>query len=121
MKPSIIKPDNSKEIFTSEKCLILETVNAPDDEMLSLARARVKPGTTTVWHVLDGIDERYLIISGKGRVEIGEIASTVGPGDLVLIPRETRQRITNVGKDDLVFYCICTPGFRPDRYRQIGE
>lgn len=33
------------------------------------------------WHRLVGIDERYIIVSGRGRVEVGDIMPTmVGPG-----------------------------------------
>ena len=37
-------------------------------------------------------------------------------GDVVLIPAGKTQRIRNVGPDDLVFLCICTPRFEPRHY-----
>ncbi len=120
MKPAIIKPDCGDERFTAERCHILELVNTPTDPSISIARARVGPGVATVRHVLEGIDERYLIVSGTGAMEVaGGPPQAVKGGDLVLIPAGCSQRITNTGTDDLIFYCICSPGFRQDAYRAL--
>lgn len=117
MDATIMKFDPGKEYFTEEKCYITEYINEPDDDSLSIARARVEPGVTTVWHWLKDTAERYVIISGEGKMEIRDTAPVeVGPGDTVLIPPETPQRITNTGREDLIFLCICTPGFRPENY-----
>ena len=35
----------------------------------------------------------------------------VNVGDVIVIPDGTSQRITNTGRCDLVFYCVCTPKF----------
>jgi mannose-6-phosphate isomerase-like protein (cupin superfamily) len=122
MKARIIKRNIEDEFYTNERCFIIEMLNAPDDESLSIAEARVEPGITTRWHYLDGIDERYLIVSGRGKVEIGSLPSEiVSAGDVVTIPAGTKQRITNIDNNDLIFYCICTPGFRADKYIDVEE
>jgi mannose-6-phosphate isomerase-like protein (cupin superfamily) len=116
MEPKIVKKDIKKEFFIEEGCFIIESSDQSDPQM-SIAIARVEPGVTTALHYLDGIDERYLMISGKGGVEIGEMQPlVVKSGDVVYIPAGTRQRITNTGSDDLLFYCICTPPFDQKRY-----
>jgi oxalate decarboxylase/phosphoglucose isomerase-like protein (cupin superfamily) len=46
-------------------------------------------------------------------------APTVAPGDVVLIPPGCRQRISNVGNEDLIFLAICTPRFRDEAYEDI--
>jgi len=115
--PQVRRPDEAEEYLTAERCHILETWNRPEDPSLSVARARVAPGVTTRWHRLTGICERYLILSGKGSVEVGDrLPETVGPGDLVYIPAECPQRITNLGEHDLVFVALCTPRFVPEAY-----
>ena len=84
------------------------------------ASTRVAPGVTTRWHRLKGTTERYVILEGEGRVEVGdEAAAHVGPGDVVVIPPMVRQRITNVGKADLLFLAVCTPRFRPECYEDV--
>jgi mannose-6-phosphate isomerase-like protein (cupin superfamily) len=109
-----------KEFFTSEGCFIVELSNTPEDPDLSIARARVEPGVATRWHRLRDTVERYLILEGSGRVEVGERPPReVVPGQVVLIPAACRQRITNTGKVDLIFLAICTPRFRPEAYEEI--
>ncbi len=117
MNPSIRPIDPAAEFYTEERCHVLELSNSSDDAECSLARARVEPGTTTRWHRLAGIAERYVLLEGRGRVEIGDLPPRdVGPGDVVLIPPGCRQRIANVGAGDLVFLAVCTPRFRPEAY-----
>ena len=97
-----------------------ELSNRADDPDVSIARARVAPGVTTHWHRLRDTTERYVILEGSGRVEVGDLrAQDVGPGDIVLIPPLCRQRITNAGATDLVFLAICTPRFRPGAYEDL--
>ena len=122
MKETIIKKDSNKEFYTDEKCFITELSNTADDPDSSIAQARVKPGITTRWHRLKGISERYCIISGRGRMELGNLpVQNVNTGDIVLIPPMCRQRITNIGTDDLIFLAICTPRFLNEAYQDIED
>jgi len=117
---AVRKQELSKEFLTPERCHILETYNTATDESLSIARARVEPGITTAWHVLEHTIERYIIAEGRGRVEIGDLlAADVGPGDVLVILPGTRQRIANTGTTDLIFYCVCTPRFQQSNYRSL--
>ena len=119
MKQRIIKADTLHEIKTPEHCSIAENWSS---EKVSIAQARVKPGITTLAHHLEGVDEIYLITKGKAQVDVGDITPIpLTAGDTVFIPAGTSQRITNVGKTDLVFYCICTPRFTEDCYRFDGD
>ena len=109
-----------EEFYISEGCFITEWSNTSEDPAMSIARARVPPGITTRWHRLAGTTERYVILQGEGRVEVGDLgAKAVGPGDVVLIPPACRQRITNIGKTDLVFLAICTPRFTNQAYKEL--
>ena len=120
MRPEIKRSNEADEFETAERCSILEVSNDPDDPTVSIARARVKPRITTEWHKLTDTAERYLIISGTGRVEVGTLkAINVNVGDVVRIPAGTRQRITNTGDVDLIFYAICTPRFNPSCYQAV--
>ena len=114
----VLNPDG--EFHTPEGCYINELSNSGADPDASIARARVLPGVTTRWHRLVGIAERYVVLSGAGTVEVGELpAREVAAGDVVLIPPGCRQRITNDGDEDLIFLAICTPRFRPQAYEDI--
>ena len=117
MRAEIRKFTVADEFETAERCFITEVANTSDDENISIARARVEPGITTAWHKLRGVTERYLIISGTGCAEIGGLeAPAVAAGDVICIPPDTPQRITNIGKDDLVFFAVCSPRFTPSCY-----
>ena len=117
MDIAIIKPDPTSEYDTAERCHILEMSNSTMDETLSIARARVEAGVTTAWHRVKDTAERYVILAGEGRVELQNKApELVGEGDVVLIPPNVEQRITNTGDRDLVFLALCTPRFRQENY-----
>jgi len=108
------------ESFFAEGCFVTEWWNAPHDAEVSVARARVEPGVTTRWHRLRNTTERYLILEGRGRVEVGDgPPEAVGPGAGVLIPPGVRQRITNTGHTDLIFLAICTPRFTLAGYEDL--
>ena len=122
MREAIKHQNFSSEFYTPEKCYITELSNTPDDPNASVARARVEPGVTTRWHWLIGTVERYYIVNGRGRVEVGNLPpQEVITGDIVLIPPMCRQRITNIGSQDLVFLAICTPRFSNDVYEDIED
>jgi mannose-6-phosphate isomerase-like protein (cupin superfamily) len=122
MKEAVKQLDLGNEFYSPEKCHITELSNTPEDPDASIARARVEPGETTRWHRLRETAERYFIIQGRGRVEIGELPpQEVSAGDIVLIPPMCRQRISNIGSQDLIFLAICTPRFSNDVYEDIQD
>ena len=120
MKPSVRRFDATTEFATSEGCAIVEVSNSEEDPAVSVARARVAPGVVTRWHRVAGTAERYVILEGTGRVEVGDdVREVVTVGDVVLIPPDCPQRIANIGEGDLVFLAICTPRFRAKNYTEI--
>ncbi len=122
MEPVIHRQDEREEYYFAEGCYITELSNDGSDPELSIARARVRAGKTTRWHSLDKTTERYVIVAGTGRVEIGDLPpAKVSAGDVVLIPPGVRQRITNTAAVDLVFLALCTPPFREAAYRDLEE
>lgn len=120
MKEAIRPIDRGAEFDTPERCSVIELSNTPDDPEMSIARVRVTPGVATRWHRLAGTAERYVILEGNGRMEVGDLAPhDVNPGDVVLIPPWCRQRITNIGRGDLIFLAICSPRFEQEAYEDL--
>ena len=118
MKAEIRLSRDATEFPIAEGCFIQEVANDAGDPHVSISRARVPPGVATEWHRLQGIEERYVIVSGRGSVEVGDLPATeVTAGDVVRIPADMRQRITNIGVGDLVFWCVCSPRFVQSAYR----
>jgi mannose-6-phosphate isomerase-like protein (cupin superfamily) len=121
VKPAIHHPIQDEKPI-DEGCLIIESWNSESDESVSIARACVKSGVTTKLHMLKDVDERYLIIEGSGIMHVGDLEPTeVIHGDVVIIPAGTLQKISNTGKTDLVFYCICTPRFTDQCYQASAQ
>ncbi|MEE9426044.1 MAG: cupin domain-containing protein [Methylococcales bacterium] len=117
MQSTIHKYDINREYFFAEGCFITELSNTFNDPEVSIARARVEPGKTTKWHSLTGVTERYVILEGIGRVEVENIEPTVvNIGDVVIIPQQVQQRISNIGENDLIFLAICSPRFNESVY-----
>lgn len=122
MKQAIRRLNPGDEFYIAEGCHIVEISNSPDDADASISRARLEPGKTTRWHRLVETAERYVILQGRGRAEIGTLPPTaVSVGDVVLIPPGCRQRITNTGAEDLLFLAICTPRFSYEAYQDIDD
>lgn len=119
MQPKIFAPNIADEFYTEEKCHILEVINAAEVPAFSLAQARVESGVTTAWHSVKETDEVYYILEGTGEMEIGtSFKRLIKKGEAVFIPKNQKQRITNIGEEDLVFLCVCTPRFLPENYKE---
>jgi mannose-6-phosphate isomerase-like protein (cupin superfamily) len=122
MDAAILTFNGKAEYYTDELCYINELSNSPNDPDVSIAYARVQAGITTRLHRLRGITERYVILEGQGLVEVGELApQVVKCGDVILIPPDCRQRITNSGVGDLIFLAICSPRFQQRAYEDIED
>lgn len=107
------------EFATRERCYITEWLNDQRWPEVSIARARVEPGVTTELHTLDVL-EWYVIEQGRGELTVGDAdARNVAPGDSIPIPAQCAQKITNTGKSDLLFLCVCVPRFTPAAYRPV--
>lgn len=116
------RPDETDEYYFQEGCHVLELCNSAGDPAVSIARVRVAPGVTTRWHSLRGVTERYVILAGRGRVEIGDAPpQIVAPDAVVTMAPGGRQCITNTGGNDLVFLVLCSPRFTLDVYQALGD
>lgn len=126
MNHCILRGHSADESWFEEGCWIQEWSNHPDDPGCSVARARVPAGAWTRWHRLHDTIERYVVLEGRGRVEIapGSVLDEavdgreIGPGDVVIIPAGAGQRV-HAFDADLVFLAICTPRFEPGHYEDI--
>lgn len=117
---AIEKSNLQQEYFFDEGCYIIEVSNSESQPDISVAQARVVAGVTTRWHSLVATTERYMIICGQGRVELTDSTTSlneiVKTGDVVTIPAGCKQRITNIGEEDLIFFAVCTPRFVKENY-----
>ena len=80
----------------------------------SLAEARLPVGGQTTPHYHPQTEEIYYILSGQGRMRIGDEQREVGPGDAIAIPPGAVHQIANTGDLVLTFLCCCAPGYEHD-------
>lgn len=111
----------SEEFWTEERCFITELCNIDALAETSLAIARVPAGVTTQLHALDGVCETYVVIEGRGTMQVDEQTFEIGAADKVVIPPGVAQRVTAISEEDLQFYCICTPRFTPSCYLNLED
>ncbi len=122
MRAEVRYPNEDEEFETKECCSILQVANDEGDRDVSISRARVPPGVTTVWHWLRATDERYVVVAGEGSVEIGDLPPTnVAPGCVVRIPRDTAQRITNSGATDSSSFAFARRAFDASPTRTVSR
>src|SRR5436190_14445973 len=77
----------------------------------SLAEARLPPGRQTTPHYHPATEEIYYILEGYGRMQIGDEARIVGPGDAIAIPPGVIHTIEATSQQTLKFLCCCAPGY----------
>jgi mannose-6-phosphate isomerase-like protein (cupin superfamily) len=80
----------------------------------SLAEATVPPGGETDEHYHVRAEELYHLVSGAGRMRLGEEEQDVAAGDCVVIPPGVKHKLWNPGPEPLVLLCCCAPPYHHD-------
>jgi mannose-6-phosphate isomerase-like protein (cupin superfamily) len=83
-------------------------------EKQSLAEARVAVGAATTPHHHVETEEIYFILEGEADMRVGDQIRRVGPGDAIAISPGQIHQITNVGRTELRFLCMCAPAYEHD-------
>ena len=80
----------------------------------SLAEARVPAGAETRLHRHRVSEELYHVVSGHGRMTLGDSVFAIAPGDTLAIAPGTPHRVSNTGDETLVILCCCAPAYAHD-------
>lgn len=103
------------EIIANDLCALRELLHPDHDGQAvgySLAHAVIAPGQATLPHHLERASEVYYLISGSGRMHIGDDTREVQAGDAVLIPPGAVQFLENTGAIPIVFLAIVEPAWQ---------
>lgn len=101
---------------------VLHPKNEPLDLPYSLAHATLKPGESSLPHILANRVEVYVFTAGEGVVHIGGESQNVSNGAIVLIPAGVKQYVVNNGSSTLAFYCLVSPPWqKADEYVEKGQ
>ena len=108
----------SCETITANDLTELRELIHPEHDGLpvgySLAHAIIQPGERSIRHHLEGATEVYYLLSGRGRMHIGEETREVRAGDALLIPAGAVQFLENTGGEPLTFLAIVEPAWQPE-------
>ena len=109
----VINLDKTTPFITIDGSEIRELL-APRNSCIrnqTLAEATIAVGTSTQEHYHKTTEEIYFIVSGTGRMKLGEELRDVEPLDAIAIPPTARHKIWNTGNVPLVLLCCCAPGY----------
>jgi mannose-6-phosphate isomerase-like protein (cupin superfamily) len=76
----------------------------------SLAEASLSTGQATQRHYHADTEEIYLVLEGRGELEVDGARRELGPGDAALIPPGARHEIRAL--EPFRFLCTCSPAYR---------
>jgi mannose-6-phosphate isomerase-like protein (cupin superfamily) len=76
---------------------------------LAVTWVEVLPGGEQRAHSHEESEQVYVIVRGRGRVQVAGDVEEVGEGDLVFIPPATDHGITNDGTETLVYVSAASP------------
>jgi len=82
----------------------------------SLAQIVLPPGKASRKHYHPVAEETFYVLSGRGRITVGEETRDIVAGDTVFIPAEAVHQVQNHtnGQANLVFLAVCVPAWTPD-------
>jgi mannose-6-phosphate isomerase-like protein (cupin superfamily) len=80
----------------------------------SLAEATLEPGQATQRHYHADTEEIYVILAGKGDMEVDGDRSRVAPGDAILIPPGAWHQLRADESAELRILCCCAPPYRDE-------
>ena len=115
----IVNRDTAPIVVTphgSEIRPLIDRTTAPVNQC-SLAEETLPPGRSVTPHHHEVLEEVYYLLSGRGRMRIGEEEREVGAGDAIYIPRGARHTLSNTGEEPMRILLVCGPAFYYEDHR----
>ena len=76
----------------------------------SLAEATLEEGQSTQRHYHAATEEIYVVLEGRGKMEVDGVRREVGPGDAVLLPPGAWHEL-RATDGSMRFLCCCAPPY----------
>ncbi len=74
----------------------------------NFARITIQPGGTNKVHVHNDIEQVYIVLRGKGTVQVGDEKAEVKAGDAIFLPAKIPHGFVNTGDKPAVLLLIGT-------------
>lgn len=108
------KVSNIKE-FTAGDATFIREILHPDNEGInlpySLAFGSLEVGESSIPHILQN-EELYYILDGKAAIHIEDEIIEVNAHEVLLIHKNIKQFVRNLGDKKLTFLCIVSPPWK---------
>jgi len=69
-----------------------------------------QPGDGPPWHIHNGEDELFRVVSGRFRMKCGDAEFDANPGDCAILPRGVPHSFVNTGDTAGTMFCVVQPG-----------
>ncbi|NIN53609.1 MAG: cupin domain-containing protein [Nitrososphaeria archaeon] len=84
---------------------------------LWLAVSKVNVGGRSNAHSHEKEEEIFYIVSGRGKVIVGDEECKIDAGSCIYIPKNTVHQLINTGDETLKVLAICSPPFSDEEFR----
>ena len=92
-------PKEIENAVTGERIVFLRTGEETGGELLEMDDFWAQPDHRTPEHIHPAMEERWEVIAGSLRFEIGGVERTVGPGETIVAPPGTPHTARNIGEE----------------------
>lgn len=79
----------------------------------------IEPGASSNQHKHDDAEEVFYILSGTGRVQVGDEEENIGPGSCIYIPPTVLHELINDSNEKLKLVSITAPPFTPKNFKDV--
>lgn len=78
----------------------------------------IEQGSSSNPHLHDDAEEVFYVISGTGRVKVGEEEEDIAPGSCIFIPPKTLHQLLNTGHEELKVLAVTSPPFTTAGFKE---
>lgn len=119
MKGILIKnAENVPSFLAGDKTWIKEVLHPKNDDIdlpYSVAFGHLEVGHSSRPHILHQQTEVYIILDGKGEINVDNIKQSFRKGDCFLVSPGGNQFVVNTGETILQFICIVSPPWQEEQ------
>ena len=76
-------------------------------------------GSSSNPHLHDESEEVFYVISGTGRIKVGEEEEEIAPGSCIYIPPKTLHQLLNTGQAELKVFAVTSPPFTTTGFKEV--
>ena len=103
--------ESPRHLREGQTSYLLLTEGQADSRHLSITWVEGEPGSQQNLHAHPASEQVYVIVAGRGLMQVADEEQEVGPGTMIFIPKGASHAIRNVGSEKLVYVSATSPPF----------